>query len=65
MKPDFKSMTLQELRRYVLDHREDATAFQVLAERIRDCSPSQVHGEVSPQEFSNLLAQHRSQSEGG
>ena len=60
MKPDLKSMTLQELRCYVLDHREDDAAFQALGERIRECSPSPVYGEVSLQEFTNFLAQQRS-----
>jgi hypothetical protein len=34
MKPDFNVMTKAELRNYVLTHREDAAAFQALADRI-------------------------------
>lgn len=65
MKPDFQSMSLQELRQYVLAHREDDTAFQVLAERLHDRSSSPVYGEVSLQEFADLLAQQRSQHNNG
>jgi hypothetical protein len=34
MKPDFNVMTKAELRAYVLEHREDAEAFEALADRI-------------------------------
>jgi hypothetical protein len=34
MKPDFNVMTKAELRSYVLSHREDQEAFQVLADRL-------------------------------
>jgi hypothetical protein len=34
MKPDFNVMTKSELRAYVLEHREDAEAFEALADRI-------------------------------
>jgi hypothetical protein len=34
MKPDFNVMTKAELRAYVLEHREDAGAFEALADRI-------------------------------
>lgn len=33
MKPNFKLMTRAELRAYVLQHREDSEAFQVLLSR--------------------------------
>jgi predicted O-methyltransferase YrrM len=34
MTPDFNVMTKSELRAYVLEHREDAEAFEALADRI-------------------------------
>ena len=34
MKPDFNVMTKSELRADVLKHREDAAAFEALADRI-------------------------------
>ncbi|MEA5468784.1 DUF6887 family protein [Spirulina sp. 06S082] len=50
---------MKELKKYVLDHRHDQTAFQVLMERI-DCQPQdKVYGEVNTEQFSALLEQHR------
>jgi hypothetical protein len=34
-KPDFQSMSIEELRKYVLEHREDDTAFYELSDRIK------------------------------
>ena len=39
MKPDFSSMTLQELRAYVLTHREDDEAIEALIKRGNPNSP--------------------------
>ena len=35
MKPDFQSMSVKELRAYVLEHREDDEAFYALVDRNR------------------------------
>jgi hypothetical protein len=35
-KPDFRSMSNEELRKYVLEHREDDEAFYELSDRIRE-----------------------------
>ncbi len=35
-KPDFKAMSTQELRAYVLEHREDNEAFYALSDRIKE-----------------------------
>ncbi len=34
-KPDFQSMSIEELRKYVLEHREDDAAFYELSDRIK------------------------------
>lgn len=35
-KPDFRSMSNEELRKYVLEHREDDEAFYELSDRIKE-----------------------------
>ncbi|MFN6472586.1 MAG: DUF6887 family protein [Nostoc sp. SerVER01] len=35
-KPDFQAMTKQELRAYVLKHRDDQEAFYALADKLRE-----------------------------
>jgi hypothetical protein len=39
MNPTFETMSIQELRAYVLSHREDTTAFHALIDRTRPTSP--------------------------
>jgi hypothetical protein len=38
MKPDFNHMSIDELRAYLLSHREDEEAFYVLADRLEASS---------------------------
>ncbi len=59
MKFDFKAMTMQELKKYVLEHRNDQAAFQELMDRIDAQPQEQVYGEVDAEQFSALLEQHR------
>lgn len=59
MQPDFHSMTLQELKQYVLNHRHDPMALQVFMERIDSPSEGQIYGEVDAKQFSELVEQHR------
>ncbi len=61
MKVNFKTMTMGELKKYVLEHRHDETAFQELMDRIDAQPPKQVYGEVDAEQFSVLLQQHRRQ----
>jgi hypothetical protein len=35
MKPDLETMNTKELRTYVLEHRGDETAFQILIDRLK------------------------------
>jgi len=59
MRFNFQTMTMQELKKYVLEHRNDRAAFQALMERIDAQPQEQVYGEVNAEEFSALLEQHR------
>ena len=59
MKSDFDLMTIRELKKYVLKHRNDQAAFQALMDRIDTQPQEQVYGEVDAEEFSTLLEQHR------
>ncbi len=42
MKPDFQSMSMKELRTYVLEHREDDEAFYALVDRRRAANPNPI-----------------------
>lgn len=42
MNPDFQSMSMKELRTYVLEHREDDEAFYALVDRRKAANPNPV-----------------------
>ena len=50
-------MTLRELKKYVLEHRNDQTAFQALMDRVDSQAQAQVYNEVDIQQFSTLVDQ--------
>lgn len=58
MKPNFQTMTLRELKKYVLEYRNDQTAFQALMDRVDSQTRDQVYNEVDVQQFSKLVDQH-------
>lgn len=58
MKSNFQTMTMRELKRYVLEHRNDQTAFQALMKRVDSRTEDQVYNEVDVQQFSTLVDQH-------
>ncbi|WP_199245267.1 DUF6887 family protein [[Phormidium] sp. ETS-05] len=58
MKADFTTMTIRELKQYVLEHRDDRAAFQALMERIDAQPPDQVYNDVDGDIFSQLLERH-------
>jgi len=58
MKSDFQTMTLQELKRYVLEHRNDQAAFQALMDRVDSQAQVQVYNDVDVQQLSTLVDQH-------
>ncbi|NET62077.1 MAG: hypothetical protein F6K47_39990 [Symploca sp. SIO2E6] len=59
MKSDFKMMTMGQLKKYVLEHRNDQAAFQALMDRVDAQPQNQVYGEVNAKDFSALIEQHR------
>jgi hypothetical protein len=58
MKFNFQTMALQELKKYVLEHRNDQTAFQALMDRVDSQAQDQVYDEVDVHQFSTLVDQH-------
>jgi hypothetical protein len=42
MKPNFQEISLDELRNYVLQHREDAEAFHTLIDRRKAANPDRI-----------------------
>lgn len=50
---------MRELKKYILEHRNDQAAFQALMERVDAQPQNQVYGEVDAEQFSALLEQHR------
>jgi hypothetical protein len=58
MKSNFQTMTMRELKKYVLEHRNDQTAFQALMDRVDSQARDQVYNEVDVQQFSILVDQH-------
>lgn len=60
MKYNFQTMTMGELKKYVLEHRNDIAAFQALMDRINAQSKGQIYGSVNADQFGQLLEQHRS-----
>lgn len=59
MKSDFDMMTMAELKKYVLEHRNDRAAFEALMDRVDAQPQNRVYGEVDAKNFSLLLEQHR------
>jgi len=43
VKPDFKTMSVAELRSYVLNHREDEVAFHALVDRLTEDATDEVY----------------------
>jgi hypothetical protein len=59
MKSNFKAMTMRELKKYVLEHRNDQAAFQELMDRIDAQPQEQVYGDVDAEQFSALLERYQ------
>jgi hypothetical protein len=58
MMSNFQIMTMRELKRYILEHRNDHAAFQALMDRVDSQVQAQVYDEVDIQQFSTLVDQH-------
>ncbi|MEA5509696.1 hypothetical protein VB715_07955 [Crocosphaera sp. UHCC 0190] len=59
MKSKFQMMTMEELKKYVLENRGDQAAFQALMDRVDAQPKNELYGSVNAEEFSTLLEQHR------
>ena len=59
MKSNFQTMTMGELKKYVLEHRNDQEAFQALMDRVDAQPQEQVYGDVNADQFSKLVEQQR------
>ena len=59
MKSEFQTMTIKELKEYVLAHRNDNVAFQALMERVDQQPQKQLHGEVDSVKFFELVEEYR------
>lgn len=58
MKPDYTKMTRQELKTYVLSHRDDQEAIDVLiSRRSPDTEATWYDIDLSPAQIQNVLAQ--------
>jgi tripartite-type tricarboxylate transporter receptor subunit TctC len=58
MKPDFRAMTLQELKAYVLEHRNDQESFEALMDKIDHQPGSKIYSESDLDQFPQLLSEH-------
>ncbi len=65
MQPNFEKMTRQELRAYILEHREDDEAFYIYADRVT-AEPGELYPAVQTiedlQHFPQLLKEHRART---
>jgi len=59
MNSEFQTMTIKELKKYVLEHRNDRAAFQALMERVDEQPERQVYGEVDSVQFFELVQEYR------
>ena len=59
MKSDFPTMTMGELKKYVLENRNDQVAFQALRDRVDAQPQDQVYGEINAEQIFTLVEQHR------
>ncbi len=59
MKSNFQTMTIGELKKYVLEHRNDQAAFQALMDRVDAQPQEQVYGDINSEQFSKLVEQQR------
>ena len=61
MKSDFQTMTIGQLKKYVLEHRNDQAAFEALMERVDAQPQGQIYGDMDVEQFSQLVEQHSRQ----
>jgi hypothetical protein len=61
MKTDFKTMTIKQLRKYILEHREDQEAFKIFMDRIDSKPSDQIYDatDTDMERFSEILKEHQ------
>ena len=59
MKPNFQTLTIKELKQYILEHREEQEAFRIFMDRIEQQPPSQLYDAMDFERFSELLKEHQ------
>ncbi|QDZ39602.1 hypothetical protein FRE64_06445 [Euhalothece natronophila Z-M001] len=59
MNSEFQTMTIKELKKYVLENRNDHAAFQALMERVDEQPERQAYGEVDSVQFFELVQEYR------
>lgn len=57
MTPDFKIMSVAELRTYVLEHREDETAFHALVDRLTENGTGEFYSYPNTPETAAILTE--------
>lgn len=56
-KPDFQNMSVDELRAYMLTHREDEAAFHILMDRLATQTPLAVLEPEDNSDFQEVIRQ--------
>jgi hypothetical protein len=59
MKPNFQTLTIKDLKQYILEHREDQEAFRIFMDRIEQQPTSQLYNDIDVDRFSELLRKHQ------
>ncbi len=59
-KPNFQAMTKEELRAYVLEHRDDQEAFYAFADKLRETPGIEIH---SMEQLQQLIEDKRDRAD--
>jgi hypothetical protein len=62
MKPNFQAMTIQELKAYLVEHRNDTEAFHTLMDKIKTGTNLDFYSIADANRFPELLEQSRKTS---
>jgi hypothetical protein len=59
MKPDFQAMSIKELKAYLLEHRNDVDAIQMIVEKINESPNTQWYGAEDAERFPEIYEAHQ------
>lgn len=59
MKPNFQTLTIKELKQYILEQREDQEAFNTFMDRIDKQPVNQLYNAMDIDRFSELLKKNQ------